>query len=204
MGKVWFTSDPHFGHRNIISYCNRPYANVEEMNAKLIENFNSVVSNDDTAYILGDVSLGRNWVRECVPQLNGRKILIKGNHDWCHPCQAKSPGKLAKMEYEYLEAGFAEIYETLMLQVGPELVQLHHMPFFDPAESDLRYPQFRPVDNGHWLIHGHVHNAWKTRRKQINVGVDVWDYKPVAEDVLVQLIADYLLSTSRVSSATSD
>ena len=81
--RCYFTSDTHFGHANIIKFCNRPFKNVEEMNQKLIENWNSVVGPNDLVFHLGDFAFGGQplwrYIRE---QLNGNIILIKGNHKY--------------------------------------------------------------------------------------------------------------------------
>ena len=66
---IYFTSDPHYGHANIIRYCQRPYASVEAMDAALIANWNRVVTAEDTVYVLGDVSLSVDAMQRCVPQL---------------------------------------------------------------------------------------------------------------------------------------
>lgn len=79
---TWFTSDPHYGHKRIIELCNRPFANVEEMNEKLIENHNSVVKAGDDVFCLGDFSFGdAEFTRGVLKRLNGNKYLIFGNHD---------------------------------------------------------------------------------------------------------------------------
>ena len=73
----WFTSDLHFGHKNIIKYANRPFANVEEMNAALIKNWNELVKPEDYVYVLGDVSFMRmKDTLNILQQLNGKKGLI--------------------------------------------------------------------------------------------------------------------------------
>lgn len=83
MTKEWLISDTHFGHKNIIKYSNRPFANTEEMDKKLIENWNNTVSKQDTIYHLGDVSFAnKEKTIQIIDQLNGRKILIMGNHDF--------------------------------------------------------------------------------------------------------------------------
>lgn len=80
--RVFLTSDLHFGHKNIIEYEKRPFRNIEDMNAGIIKNWNKVVSNDDMVFCLGDVSFGgAEMTKECVSQLQGKKILIMGNHD---------------------------------------------------------------------------------------------------------------------------
>ena len=83
MSRIFVTSDTHFSHVNIIKYCNRPYASVEEMNNALIDNWNSVVKNDDLVIHLGDFALGRTIqdIKKHLDKLNGNKILILGNHD---------------------------------------------------------------------------------------------------------------------------
>ena len=82
MANIYVTSDTHFNHKNIIEYCNRPYSSVEEMNKAIIDNWNSVVKDEDTVYVLGDFCLGgKEAIKELCSQLKGHKILIKGNHD---------------------------------------------------------------------------------------------------------------------------
>lgn len=80
--KFFAIADTHFGHANIIKYCNRPFATVEEMDAALIQNWNETVSNNDIVIHLGDLGLGKKeYIANIVKQLNGKKILIMGNHD---------------------------------------------------------------------------------------------------------------------------
>ena len=80
--KIYFISDTHFNHKNIIKYCSRPFKDVEEMNKVLIENWNNTVTDFDTIFHLGDVALtNESEMKEIVPKLKGKKILIKGNHD---------------------------------------------------------------------------------------------------------------------------
>lgn len=80
--KLFFTSDPHFGHERIIEYCNRPFVSVHDMNKKLTENWNAIVQPDDLIVIAGDFCLGGKQMWEkYLSYLNGRKILVEGNHD---------------------------------------------------------------------------------------------------------------------------
>ena len=82
MQKVFFTSDHHFGHGNIIDFESRPFMDVEQMNDQMIEAWNSVVGNDDMVFHLGDFSfLNREKTKGIVSKLNGYKHLIMGNHD---------------------------------------------------------------------------------------------------------------------------
>lgn len=77
----FYISDLHFGHNNVLRFDNRPFDTVEEMNNKIIENWNSVVGNKDEVYILGDVFWKNDLAEHILPKLKGNKHLIKGNHD---------------------------------------------------------------------------------------------------------------------------
>ena len=80
--KFFAIADLHFGHKNIIKYCNRPFADTDEMDRALIKNWNETVSNNDTVLVLGDVGFGsKEYIASLIKQLNGKKILIMGNHD---------------------------------------------------------------------------------------------------------------------------
>ena len=82
MEKIWFIADSHFSHKNVIDYCNRPFCSVEEMNSALIYNWNKIVKNNDRVFMLGDFALcGKDKIIEIGQKLNGRKILIMGNHE---------------------------------------------------------------------------------------------------------------------------
>ncbi len=173
---MWFTSDQHFGHANIIAYSGRPFSDTEEMTREIVARHNAVVGETDEVWHLGDFSLNEKLVPEVLPQLRGRHFLIAGNHDRCHPCHKKS--EAAKLRY--LRYGFERVASEI--HMGPWL--LSHLPYVGDSASEPRYPEWRPKDNGKWLLHGHVHEMWKTRDRMINVGVDKWDYAPVHLSVL--------------------
>ena len=80
--RIFFTADTHWGHRNIIRYCQRPFADVDEMNEALITNWNSTIGKDDIVFHLGDFAMGGSaeWCR-LLERLNGRIYLILGNHE---------------------------------------------------------------------------------------------------------------------------
>lgn len=111
--KTFFTSDTHFNHANIIKYSNRPFSSVEEMNRKLIENWNNTVKPFDTVFHLGDFAMGppARWA-DFRKALNGKIILILGNHD-----------KNAKFMRD--EVGFDEVYESFEWNGW----KLHHKPY---------------------------------------------------------------------------
>lgn len=81
--ETYFTSDLHLGHANILRFQNRPFDSVEDMNIKLIQNYNSMVHKNDLVYILGDLTykISVEESNMLIQQLKGRKVLIRGNHD---------------------------------------------------------------------------------------------------------------------------
>ena len=80
---IFFTSDTHFNHTNIIKYAQRPYSDAEEMNEDLIKRWNSVVGKNDIVFHLGDFMFGNiNRFWEFRSRLNGKIYLIHGNHDY--------------------------------------------------------------------------------------------------------------------------
>lgn len=190
---IFFSADHHFCHANIIRYCGRPFASVEEMNEALVQRWNEVVGGSDTVYYLGDFSLTTHALARFLPQLNGEKFLVMGNHDVCHPCNKK---KAEAALHLYAESGFKILGLEASLDICGEKVRLHHMPYQEDAGADgyvqaPKHLKYRPKDDGMWLLHGHVHEKWKTKDKMINVGVDVWDFCPVPLGTIEAIIAAY-------------
>jgi calcineurin-like phosphoesterase family protein len=176
---IFFSSDHHFSHLNIIKYCQRPFQSAEEMNEEMVRRWNTVVMPQDTIYYLGDFSLAKNAVTLFAPRMNGEKFLIMGNHDACHPCHKK---KALPARQVYSDAGFKSLELEWTLEIAGQQVLLSHMPYLSEEESPeykMRHKEFRPTNRGQWLLHGHIHEKWKTKEKMINVGVDVWDFFPV-------------------------
>lgn len=191
---IFFTSDNHFSHRNIILYCNRPFSAIEEMNEKLVENWNSVVGINDTIYHLGDFSLHHRDVTKYVPRLNGKKHLIAGNHDGCHPAYYKKEEKGEKIRKIYYEAGFETIKLEDKIHIGDFSVKLHHMPYSGDHTGKERYTQYRPKDEGDWLLHGHLHSSRdkRIRNKMLDVGVDGNNLLPISLEEVKQIIENKL------------
>jgi len=80
---IYFTADIHFYHENIINHTKRPFKNADEMNRKIIANWNNIVKANDEVYILGDVTMkGASNANTVLSQLKGKKYLIKGNHEF--------------------------------------------------------------------------------------------------------------------------
>ncbi len=183
----FFTADLHFGHANIIGYCDRPFNTVDEMNDALVTNWNATVRDDDEVWVLGDVAMGRiDESLALVKELHGRKVLVCGNHDRCWHGNAKHRDE---WEVRYRDAGFDEILQgTIPLRIASHDVIASHFPYVGDSHDEPRFVQFRPHDNGSWLLHGHVHTTWQVDERQINVGVDVWNFAPVDEPTLVAII----------------
>jgi len=154
------------------------------MNLAMEAAWNQVVGTDDLVYYLGDFAMNVRLVPFLLSKLNGTKILIPGNHD---KCWQKTEPANRWLKY-YVDAGFQSIQQTMTLEIVGQLVLLNHLPYRNLNEPDQKYFDARPVDHGGWLIHGHVHHHWKVSRKQINVSVDAWEFKPVAIETLVEII----------------
>jgi len=174
---VYFTADLHFGHGEIIEFCERPFTDVDQMNKTLIKNWNSRVSNDDHVYIVGDIYYGGRdaaGVKEAVSivgRLNGILHLIAGNHDFPY---------LKNTEYHYL---FADVDQIRYLKYGGRDISLCHYPI---AEWSGYY-------RGSWHIYGHIHNAknpvyeyMKTQERALNAGVEICNYMPVTFEELIK------------------
>ena len=165
----WFTSDLHFGHKNVIEYCSRPFTDVDDMARGLIANYNQLVAPTDIVYFLGDITFANATnSRKYISQLNGYKILVKGNHDH----------KSSKM----CRYGFDLVTYGATILIGDEIYKLSHYPY-----GDARFPTRSPVDQGGWILHGHTHSKEKFRDRQIHVGVDAWNYWPVSEVDIITL-----------------
>lgn len=153
---TFFTSDTHFNHTNIITYSNRPFKNVDEMNKELIRRWNERVKAEDIVYFLGDFCFYGNPAKgnglkikpeEYIKQLNGNIIFIKGNHD------------------DVLKT---DIHSLIIKKANQYFYLIH-----DPGDGEP----------GMINICGHVHEAWKFQTLRgidfINVGVDQWGFYPI-------------------------
>lgn len=182
---IFFSSDHHFFHNNVIRYCDRPYDSVEEMNEDLVKRWNSVVKPEDEVYYLGDFSLAFRAVEIFTHRLNGVKYLIPGNHDFCHTFHKKSrkPIGYANWSQKYRDNGWTVLPERDMrLKINEINFQLCHLPYAPKWEEKDKYARWRPIPayDDEILLCGHVHEKWKTLDNMINVGCDVWDYTPVS------------------------
>ena len=193
---IYLSADLHIFHNNVIRYCGRPFQSVEEMNEKLVLYWNEIVHPGDTVYCLGDISMAIRPIETFSSRLMGNKFLVSGNHDWTHSYHKKSntPEKMAKWIAKYESHGWKVLPEQTMLTLKNGLeVNLCHLPYEFNHPSDDKYAKWRPVDDGKVLLHGHVHEKGfvsfsKKGSMMINVGVDVWNYRPVSEDQIIELI----------------
>lgn len=182
---IWFTSDWHLGHENILEFSKRPFATIDDHDKGLIANYNSLVSADDTVFFLGDVSFHPfNFARHCFSHLVGKRILVRGNHDG-----------LSREQYEKL--GFSLVCEEMVLKLFGKRIRLSHyprLPLPDEKDTDrhpLKYRLRRHEMDGKWLLHGHTHDEDKIipKRMAVHVGVDAWNYRPVSLSQIESLIA---------------
>ncbi len=153
-------SDPHFYSERIIVNGERPFQSVNEMNAKLIENYNAVVNKQDVCYWLGDIMYGatKERVQNILRQLHGRKFLIMGNHDRGHTATW------------WQSCGFEKVFNHPIYD-AENYIMLSH----EPLEE---FGSLYPVAN----IHGHIHIQdydFKNHAQCINVCVEKTDYRPV-------------------------
>jgi len=175
--KVFFTSDTHFHHFNIIGSCGRPFKDEKEMNEVLINNWNSVVDKDSTVFHLGDFAWGgfNKW-KEIRDMLNGHIVLIKGNHDWKNGPQSEN------QEQEL----FDFVTQQMYLRIEGRQVYLNHFPFLCYGGT------YRSAEDAVYQLYGHVHsgqyssggkdlpriaNAFPT---QYDVGVDNNHFTPIS------------------------
>jgi calcineurin-like phosphoesterase family protein len=173
---MWFTSDIHFGHANIIKYCKRPYKNVSEMDEALIKNWNDRVSPKDYIYVIGDFALSKpDYANRILRRLNGEKVLIEGNHDY---------GCLNDAEFR---SQFRAIHKMFELDV--------ELPGSDKRKTRIvmcHYAMRVWNKSHHGAIHlyGHSHGSLPDdpRSLSMDVGVDANNYAPISlEEVAAKM-----------------
>lgn len=179
--KIFFTSDMHFGHEWIINFTNRPYRNEQEMDQSLIENWNKTVPDDGLVFVLGDIGYtSQERLIDIFRQLNGKKILIRGNHDEIY-------------KEETLNSIFSETHDLLYIRINNNETSSHqdivlcHYPMFD----------WENIFEGSWQLFGHLHTRelpeFKTLKSklfatQYDVGVDNNNLRPISFYEVKQII----------------
>lgn len=161
---LFFTSDWHIGHKNILTFCERPFKDVEEMQECFIDNYNSVVTNKDEVWFLGDLVLkATNEQIKSYKLLNGKKHVIWGNHD--------------KKYRRLLEPYFESAQDYKELKYEKTRLILMHFPIYS----------WNGMRRGSIHLHGHSHGTLndlnremlETGLKRLDVGVDVHNYYPI-------------------------
>lgn len=181
--KIWFTSDTHFGHKNILTFCERPFNSVEEMDNAIIERWNSKVGKDDIVFHLGDFAFASNkrW-QELIYKLNGKIYLILGNHD------------ITRWPGNYTMQLFDRVENQMMLKIDNKYkVYLNHVPFLC-YDGTYRNPEDCTIQ-----LHGHVHERIGDTGKdaqrlqyrfpyQYDVGVDNNNFYPISWEEILKII----------------
>ena len=153
-----YSADLHAIHANIIKLSKRPFANMEEMNARIIQNFRARVKPDDDLWIVGDFA---HWhateaeLRAVFDQIPGRKHLVPGNHD---------NQRILGLPWTTVCRDIVEVRD------GNSRVTLCHYPL-------ITWNGSRKSNAIHGF--GHVHQNWSGSRNAVNLGVDLWEFKPV-------------------------
>ena len=195
---IFFTSDNHFGHGNIIKYCERPFSSVEEMDAEMIRRWNRVVKANDIVYHLGDFTLlGTKKAAEYFLRLNG-KIRILGttwHHDkkWMPRSNIKGANlcvpKLGCTDFVSASGDHVVVLPALfVLEIAglgdnrnSQVVVLCHYPL---AVWDRKH-------YGAWRLHGHSHGSYENDGLSLDVGVDCNQFQPVSLDDVIEKMMAY-------------
>ena len=188
---LFFVSDTHFGHENILKFCKRPFSSIEEHDKALIDNWNSVIGPEDTVFHLGDFCFGGfpKW-KEIREQLNGHIILIIGNHDR----RNLTAGAQALFDY---------VTYQMQITIDGKTVYLNHFPFLCFAHGT---PELYSNDNLAFNLFGHVHSGPNSASDdngrlqylyptQYDVGVDNNNYYPVSwqkvNEIVISQVENY-------------
>ncbi len=125
---IYFTSDTHFWHKNILKYCPRPYNDSQGMNEGLIENWNNMITDDDEVYHLGDVAMGGDVdaVADIMNRLNGRKYLIRGNHDKIMGRHSKKHGETPSNYFQWVRNYHEMEVEDEEMDVKQKIILCHY------------------------------------------------------------------------------
>lgn len=180
------TSDHHFGHARIIELCNRPFASVAQMDTEFVVAWNRVVGPDDTVLHLGDLALGkRDETIRLTDSLNGRKLLVPGNHDTISSVYRTSAKNRQRTMDLLEECGWTVLPEIIGGTRGGHRLIAAHYPYYGDSHGDDRHVEARPVDEGIPLLHGHTHDAeTRAHGHMFHVGVDAHDYTPIPMTII--------------------
>ena len=169
---IWFTSDEHYGHKNMLTYEDRPFDNVDILKSELIDRSNAVVKPNDEVWHIGDFSMfGRErpeYFKGILSRLNGRHHLVLGNHDRLKP-------------FTYVRLGFASVHTAMQL---PNIDDYRIILAHDPAT-------YVAMSKDTVLLCGHVHSLFSDllpKERVINVGVDVRNFTPISIEEIIDIL----------------
>lgn len=165
--RQWFAGDHHFGHGNVIRYCNRPFTDAEEMDREMKARWNNRVKPDDVVWYLGDLIFTREWqdVLDLLDELNGQKHIIIGNHDHLIRDHRDDPDLTSRV---------LSVQNYAEHRVGRQRLILCHYPFLT----------WNACHHGTWNLHGHCHGNLGDRHPgmRLDMSVDCWDFAPASWD----------------------
>jgi calcineurin-like phosphoesterase family protein len=169
MVNVFFTADTHFGSEDHRKYFKRPFPDVVEMAKALIKNWNEVVEPRDVVYHLGDFGIG-DTIHAIFQQLNGHKILVRGNHD----------------PEPVLFLSWADVVRSLTIYVRGQEIWLAHRP----------NKGWSGRDRGAWHLHGHSHGRGRRNGLSLDIGVDCWEFRPVGLAEIRESMEPFMFSVA--------
>ena len=165
MSHIFFTSDHHFGHKNVIEYANRPFESVEEMDEVMIQRWNEKIGKEDEVYHLGDVGLSSSSkLRKILDRLNGKIHLIKGNHE--------KSAEACYSRFEWIKDYHELVVEDEEFDKGQQILVLFHY-------------SLREWNASHWgtyHLYGHSHGtlADVSNSLSFDIGVDCHNFYPLS------------------------
>lgn len=190
----FFTSDWHLLHAGIMNHepeLRGGFDSPLEMTEAVIDAHNSRVKPRDIVFCLGDAALGK--IADSLPmiaKMNGQIFLIPGNHDRIHPIMTKGrPAQIERWNAEYRKVfkGILSLNYLTTLNHDPRArILMSHFPYEGDSHGEDRHTEYRPVDTGLPLVHGHVHSQWRTNGRQFNVGIDANNLLPTHEDEICE------------------
>ena len=186
--KIFFTSDSHFGHSNIIKYCNRPFSSIEEHDEELIKRWNEKIGKYDIVFHLGDFAFASEGrIKNILERLNGIKYLIFGNHDW------------RTMTKNICERYFEDVSQQMVIKIDGRTVYLNHFPYLCFAGSwkglDASYQIFGHVHSGPRPSEGLDHDRLRHLfPNQFDCGVDHNNFYPYSWEEINEEITEQMMS----------
>lgn len=195
---VFFSSDLHIGHANVIEYSNRPFRDIEHMYRVLLNNFNSTIPKGGVCYFLGDMGFNSSMLKKFLSELHMTKILVAGNHDSGYNSMYNS--------------GFDAVMHGAVMQIAGERVTMSHCPLqgvfredttnmrgHTPGENwhkEKKNAKYSFTDEGQFHISGHLHSGPNNKNgtkakldRQYDIGVDGNNFYPVSISKIESWIA---------------